>query len=291
MWIQAHITVPKSEAEAVEALLEELGALSVTLADAADEPMFEPPLGTTPLWHATRVTGLFPGETDLDSLRSKIDQALASSSVEVQIETLEDRDWERAWLERFRPMRFGRRLWVCPSGTSPDQPDAVVVQLDPGLAFGTGTHPTTALCLEWLDGADLEGRRVVDFGCGSGILAVAAARLGAARVTAVDHDPQALLATSANARNNGVETLVDIRGSGQTAPEPAEVVVANILANVLVELAPRLGATVAPSGTLVLSGVLAGQAEEVMAAYAATFDFEAPAHREGWVRLCGRRLA
>jgi ribosomal protein L11 methyltransferase len=292
VWIQAHVTTDKAHAEAVEALLEAFGALSITLADAADEPMFEPALGTTPLWRATRVTGLYAGGTDLDALQSAVTRALADAApgARLTLEALAERDWARVWLEGFRPMCFGRRLWVCPSGATAADPAAVVVHLDPGLAFGTGTHPTTALCLTWLDGSELAGRRVIDFGCGSGILAVAAARLGAEHVTALDHDPQALTATAANAAANEVADRIDVHGADLVGLAPAEVVVANILANVLIELAPTLTALVAPRGSLVLSGILIHQADAVMAAYAAAFDFDAPAVLDDWVRLSGQRI-
>jgi ribosomal protein L11 methyltransferase len=290
MWLQAHVTVEKDRAPLLELLLEQLGALSVTLEDAADEPMFEPPPGATPLWQATRVTGLFPGDTDADALRADLEHALAAgAAAQVALEVLEDRAWERAWLERFRPMRFGRRLWVCPSGQTVDAPDAVVVRLDPGLAFGTGTHPTTALCLEWLDGAELAGRRVIDFGCGSGILGIAAARLGAARVVALDHDPQALLATRANAAANAVAEQLETRHSSEPPPPAADIVIANILANVLLDLRRDLSALVLPGGQLVLSGILREQAPAVAAAYAEDFALEPPVARDEWVRLDGRR--
>jgi ribosomal protein L11 methyltransferase len=293
MWIQAHITVGKDVAADAEALLEAAGALSVTLADAADEPMFEPPPGATPLWQATRVTGLFEADRDLDALRTALERGLAevTAGARVQCETLVDRDWERVWLERFRPTRFGHHLWVCPGGSGTDDPEATVIRLDPGLAFGTGTHPTTALCLEWLDAAELGGRRVIDFGCGSGILGVAAALRGAAVVVAIDHDPQALTATESNALRNGVLDRFSVQREAPDALQPADVVLANILANVLVELAPRLAGLVLPGGRLVLSGILAGQVEAVAEAYADRFRFAAPQFREDWALLHGERFA
>ncbi len=289
MWLQARITAPQAQAPLLELLLEQFGALSVTFEDAADQPMFEPAPGATPLWQSTRVTGLFAGDTDADALRAELGRALPDGARDIALEVLEDRAWERAWLERFHPMRFGERLWVCPTGQEPPTPDAVVVRLDPGLAFGTGTHPTTALCLEWLDGAALADRRVIDFGCGSGILAIAAARLGARQVLAVDHDPQAVTATAANARLNAVADRVQAVHSSDFRAEPVDIVLANILANVLVELAAPLAALVAPGGQLVLSGILEAQAGTVAAAYAQRFRLEAPFTRDEWVRLSGRR--
>ncbi len=288
-WLQAHLTVARTRAEAAEVLFERLGALSVTLADAGDEPMLEPAPGETPVWSRTRVTALFEAGRDPDALRRSLQENLPEAAATLELETLEDRPWERAWLDHFRPLRFGRRLWIRPAGQQVEAPEAVVLELDPGLAFGTGTHPTTALCLEWLDGADLAGRRVIDYGCGSGILGIAALKLGAAEVTAVDHDPQALLATAENARRNGVAERLRTCTPETLEAAPADLVLANILANVLVELAPRLSALAAPGGDLVLSGILADQASAVRAAYAPAFRFRPDAVREGWVRLHGSR--
>jgi ribosomal protein L11 methyltransferase len=288
MWLQLHLTVDQSRAPLVELLFEQLGAVAVTLGDAGDEPMLEPGPGEMPLWQATRVTGLFDGETDADSVRSAIDQGLATDvSRHLSVERLAERDWERAWLDRFRPMRFGRRLWIRPSGHTVDQPDAAIIDLDPGLAFGTGTHPTTALCLAWLDAQDLSGKTVLDFGCGSGVLGIAALKLGAARVIAVDHDPQALLATRDNARRNDVADRIDVLASDDLEDPRADVVVANILANVLVDLAPVIGARVADGGRLALSGILEAQANAVEKAYARRFGFADRQTRDGWVLLDG----
>jgi ribosomal protein L11 methyltransferase len=289
-WLQLHLTVDRAQAPLIELLLEGLGAVAVTLGDAGDEPMLEPAPGTTPLWQATRVTGLFEGSRDADDLRSRIEQSLATDiGRHVTIERLAEQDWERAWLERFQPMQFGKRLWVRPSGFDIEQPDAVVVDLDPGLAFGTGTHPTTALCLRWLDGATPLEERVIDFGCGSGILAIAALKLGAEHVIGIDHDPQALLATRSNAERNGVADRIDILGTEAYDGKPAGLVIANILANVLIELAGSIGALVAPGGRLALSGILADQAEAVVRAYADRFDFADPVCEDGWVLLAALR--
>jgi len=283
-WLQLHLTVDKARAAEAEALMEELGALSVTLTDAEDEPMLEPPPGETPVWTRTRVTGLFPDDTETTALRRQLESTLGA---EVFLEPLEDQPWERTWLDHFRPMRFGDRLWICPSGQEVEAEEAVVVELDPGLAFGTGTHPTTALCLQWLDGADLEGRRVVDYGCGSGILGIAALKLGAAEVIAVDHDPQALAATRENARRNGVVERLRTLAPDEPLPGGADLLLANILANVLVELAPTLAPLLPAGGELVLSGILEEQAGEVARAYAPRFEFAPWSSLEGWVRLDG----
>lgn len=285
-WLQTHLTVTKEQAPLIELMLENLGALSVIMEDAADEPMLEPAPGETPLWSATRVTGLFEGDTDPEWLRSAISQSLDRElGGHLTLEVLEDREWERAWLDNFHPMRFGHRLWICPTGKSVDAADAVVVSLDPGLAFGTGTHPTTALCLQWLDGADLAGKQVIDFGCGSGILAIAALKLGAERVIAVDHDPQAILATESNARLNGVFDRLECVISHDFQPQAADVVLANILANVLIELTPQIESLVNPGGRLVMSGILREQAADVAAAYAGQFHLDPPVDKEAWVRL------
>jgi ribosomal protein L11 methyltransferase len=287
-WLQLHLTVDKSQAALIEHLLETLGAVAVSLGDAGDEPMLEPGPGETPLWQATRITGLFDGNTDADALRSRIEQALtAHIGRSLRLERLAERDWERVWLDQFKPMRFGRRLWIRPSGSTIEADDAVVVDLDPGLAFGTGTHPTTALCLTWLDGSDVRGKRVIDFGCGSGVLAIAALRLGAAHAVAIDHDPQALIATTDNAARNGVRDRLTVVGSEEVPGDRAAVVVANILANVLVDLAPTISSLVEPGGQLVLSGILADQADDVMQAYAGSVKFAPRIERDGWVLLHG----
>lgn len=276
----------------VEEALLRLGACSVTLADAADDPVLEPGPGETPLWSRTRITGLFAGGTDMDILRAALQNDLGLDALPAhRVETLEDRAWEREWLKDFGPMRFGRRLWICPTGDDVDAAGAVVVRLDPGLAFGTGTHPTTALCLEWLDGLDLRGRTVLDYGCGSGVLAIAAMKLGAASATGVDIDPQALVATRRNAADNGVE--VGVSRPGEPIEGRYDVVVANILAGPLVEFADSITSRLAGGGMLALSGVLCEQACDVRAAYDPWIEFDEPVFREQdgqtWSRLTGRR--
>ncbi len=292
MWLQAHLTVDKSRAPLIELLFENLGAEAVSLGDAGDEPMLEPGPGETPLWQATRVSGLFAGDTDADALRSALNQALAADvGRSLALERLEDRDWERAWMERFAPMRFGERLWIRPSGSEVAQPDAVIIDLDPGLAFGTGTHPTTALCLEWLDRHQVRGTRVIDFGCGSGVLAIAALRLGAAQAIAVDHDPQALLATRDNAARNGVADRLRVQHSDAVDVAPADLVLANILANILIEQAATLCGLLRPGGRLVLSGILREQQAAVVQAYAQQVDFHPGETKDDWVLLAGSKHA
>jgi ribosomal protein L11 methyltransferase len=290
MWRQLAITVDESLAEPVSDLLSNLGAVSVSFEDAGDQPLFEPKPGETPVWRQTKVIGLFDADADTDRIRNSVANQFGERVLQYQLEDLEDRVWERAWLDHFQPMRFGQRLWICPTGFEPPEPGAVNVVLDPGLAFGTGTHPTTALCLEWLDGQDLAGKTVIDYGCGSGVLAVAALKLGAAKAYGVDIDPQALTASDENARKNGVEDRLVLGYPRELAAVRADVLVANILATPLIELAAEISEKVRPRGSLALSGILATQVENVRAAYASQFDFFPPVIREEWALLTGAKL-
>lgn len=290
-WLQLEIRAENLEPEAVENALLEAGALSITIGDAGDDPILEPAAGEIPMWDAPRITGLFEADTDMDAVEATLLARLETDRLPPhRIIPLEDRAWEREWLRDFHPMRFGKRLWVAPGGIPGEAEGAVVVELDPGLAFGTGTHPTTALCLEWLDGAILSGRTVVDYGCGSGILSVAAACLGADRVIAVDHDPQALEATKANARRNDVAERIRTFLPDDCPDLTAPVVLANILAGPLVSLAPVLIGHVAAGGRLILSGLLESQTDELIRAYRPAIEFEAPVVRDEWARLAGRRI-
>lgn len=268
------------------------GAQSVTQVDAADDPVLEPAPGEAPLWPRTRTIGIFAQGADLAPVIVALRETLPDGHAAiVTTADLEDQEWVRVWLRDWHPLRFGRRLWVSPRAKLAEitQPDAIVVALDPGLAFGTGTHPSTALCLDWLAAADLAGRELLDYGCGSGLLAIAALRLGAARATAVDIDPQALLATRENALANGVGDRLEARAGSAYAPRPHAIVVANILAGPLVALAPVLAASTAGGGTLVLAGLLPSHAAEVEAAYAPWFEWLPRVARDGWVRLEGRK--
>ncbi len=288
-WIQLHLTVEKRQAPLIERLLEKLGALSVTLGDAADEPLLEPAPGESPLWQKTRISGLFAEETDPDRLRNRIYEAVDHRiGQSLEWERLEDKQWERVWLENFKPMKFGRRLWICPDGQRPQDGNGIYIDLDPGLAFGTGTHPTTALCLGWLDTQQLMGARIVDYGCGSGILSIAALKLGAREVIAIDHDPQALDATRANGKKNGVLERLRIYHS-ESAPDigKVELVLANILAGTLIDLEPVLAGLILPNGRIILSGLLGEQVEAVSAVYAVDFDLLEPTCLENWVLLEG----
>jgi len=290
-WIQLSLDVPAGEdVSRYEDALLGAGALCVTLIDAADNPVLEPGPGETPLWEHIRAVGLFDAEADMNAAHQRLQLLLGAAELPgLSINPLEDRDWTRAWMDSFRPMRFGERLWVCPEGFEPPEPTAVNLRLDPGLAFGTGTHPTTALCLEWLDAHPPQGAAVIDYGCGSGILAVAAALLGAERILAVDNDPQALAATQENARKNGVSDRIIVCAPEALPEFQADVLLANILAGPLVALAPRFAGLLRTGGALVLSGILDSQAGTVAAAYADGFDMAPPAQREEWVRLDGLR--
>ena len=289
-WLQISCEAQRDGAHAVEDALLGAGALSVTLTDAGEEPVLEPAPGETPLWPRLRVTALYDVETDPLTILALL-SALPGGGPRpdtVVVERLEDRAWEREWLSRFRPMRFGERLWICPGGQAPPDNDAVTVQLDPGLAFGTGTHPTTGLCLEWLDAQLRPGATVLDYGCGSGILAIAALKLGARRAWAVDIEPQALEATAANSTLNVVSDDLWI-GSPDRLPEiEADVILANILARPLIELAPRFAAVLSNAGTAVLSGVLVEQREEIREAYAAHFLELDERVLDGWVCLVAK---
>lgn len=289
-WLQFSVTAPQAQAPLLELLFENLGALSVTFGDAADEPILEPDPGEQRLWSHTRVSALFGAERDAAALDAALRQALpAAIASSLSLERLGDRAWERAWMDGFHPMRFGDRLWVCPSGMQVDAADALVLDLDPGLAFGTGTHPTTALCLEWLDRHPPTGLEVLDYGCGSGILALAALRLGAVAAIGVDHDPQALEASWANARRNGLAERLRVYPPGDEPQVPADLVLANILAAPLIDLAAELARRVRPGGSILLSGILQEQAEAVADAYRPWFELAPPARRDEWVRIDGRR--
>ncbi len=299
------LTLPCTEAQQprYERALESVGALAVTLADAhADAPdeqaIFEPGVGQTPMWAELTLTALFEGGTSPELLLYALgaaDEDLDWS--QAAFREVEDQDWERAWMDQYVPLQFGERTWIVPWNQElPAQADtdaAAVVRLDPGLAFGSGTHPTTALCLQWLDelatqGA-LDGATVLDFGCGSGILALAALKLGAAQAIGVDNDPQALTATADNAQRNGVDDRMQVFLPQDEPVAVYPVVVANILASALVELADTLTARVAPGGRLAMSGILAGQEDEVIARYAGDFEQLQAQRMEDWMRVTGVR--
>ena len=286
-WIQIRLYATAKTANKLSNMLMGQGAQAVTYMDAQDNPVYEPLPGETKLWGETLVTGLFDAETDPAPIIAFF-QRHFGKQMPYKVEQLEDKDWVREWMDHFHPMQFGERLWICPSWRDVPDPNAVNVMLDPGLAFGTGTHPTTALCLQWLDGIDLAGKTVVDFGCGSGILAIAALKLGAARVIGIDIDPQAIQASRDNAERNGVaEQLELFLPEDQPKALQADILVANILAGPLRELAPLMNERVRPGGLLALSGVLETQAVELEQIYGQWFDMEPTAVREEWCRLSG----
>lgn len=293
-WLELSLTLRSDQQESVEAALDEVGALAVTLLDADadtsnENAILEPAVGETPLWSKIVLSALFEAAVDRNGLVHVLSELLPELVPEqFTFHEVADQDWTRVWMDQFKPMRFGKRLWIYPWNIEPPAGDEeVIVRLDPGLAFGTGTHPTTALCLEWLDRQDLQDKSIIDYGCGSGILAIAAALLGAARVIAIDNDPQALAASRDNAARNGVAGRIELELPEARAPAPADVLVANILAGPLHELAPLFAASLKPGGALALSGILLGQEAELCLRYAEWFDDLVVSTREDWVRIDG----
>jgi ribosomal protein L11 methyltransferase len=290
-WLQLRLDTNPDSVAALEDLMLATGAVAVTMEDNADQPVLEPAVGETPLWGQTRLTGLYPADADMAGVLQAFPAPLLQQANQ-RVEILEDKDWEREWMQHYQPMQFGQRLWVCPSWLAPPDPDAVNLLLDPGLAFGTGTHPTTALCLRELDGMQLHGQTVVDYGCGSGILAVAALKLGASRALGVDNDPQALVATLDNGlRNDLPPHCLPVALPGQVEQQvwdrQAEVVIANILAGPLIDLSDTLLRFLKPGGTLLLSGLLLSQADALCTHYADRIAIRVVDEQDGWVCLRG----
>ena len=298
-FLQLTLSLGAADPEPFEDVLLGVGASSITLEDAQDNPVLEPAPGTTPLWPQVKLKALFEADVSRDAILDALRAELGEEVPQAQFAIIEDRVWEREWLKDFKPMRFGNRLWICPGGQKPPDsgfpiPDSerpCIITLDPGLAFGTGTHPTTALCLEWLDANDVRGKRVIDYGCGSGILAIAALKLGAREVYAVDIDPQALLATKDNATLNAVQDRLRVGTVSELKGVQADVLLANILAEPLKELAPAFSELVVRGGRIVLSGVLTLQAQELAARYTPWFDIAPAAIRDDWARIDGARRA
>ncbi|HTT06585.1 MAG TPA: 50S ribosomal protein L11 methyltransferase [Steroidobacteraceae bacterium] len=283
-----------SAPEAEQACLAE-GALAVTLCDAVDEPVLEPLPGELRLWRRTRMQALFPAATADALLIVALAQRLDCPPGELEVRAVADRVWEREWLRDFHAMRFGERLWICPRHEQPGASGAVVVRLDPGLAFGTGTHPSTALCLQWLDElsrtqSGLIGCTVIDYGCGSGVLGLAALALGARRVHAFDIDPQALLATRENAEDNHVADQLRTYARAEDLPARCDVLLANILAPILKQRAAEFAGLLPAGSRLILAGLLAEESTEVATAFDQWFDMQRYAQRDGWVALSGTRL-
>lgn len=294
-WIQISVKTHQNTTHRVEDVLLSLGAASVTLKDAENQPILEPAPGETPLWDHAIVTGMFDSDNDAGHLTDALRQALGTECCDLSIENLEDQDWGRAWMDHYDAMRFGERLWVCPWHRDPPDPAAINLRLDPGLAFGTGTHPTTALCLRWLDANVHRQLHLLDYGCGSGILAIAALLLGVETADGVDIDDQALYASRENARANHVDERLALLLPPAFNRRPAEknsydIVVANILSGPLVDLAPILAGYVRPGGDIVLSGILSEQAKSVYDRYSAYFSMDGPVFDDGWVMLHGCRF-
>jgi ribosomal protein L11 methyltransferase len=290
-WIEFSLVAQRDSVERVERALDDVGALSVTLLDAEDHPILEPAAGETPVWPHVVVNALFDAAADQHGLFDALQLLIPWLTPEkITVREVADADWTRAWMDQFKPMKFGRRTFIYPWNIEPEEgDDAVIVRLDPGLAFGTGTHATTALCLQWLDGLDLAGKTVLDFGCGSGILAIAALKLGAARAIGIDNDPQALIASRDNAERNDVSDRLSLFAPEETPEIKADIVVANILASALIALEPVLANHSAAGAPIALSGILLGQEDEVVQAYVSDFDALAVAAQEDWVRVSGLR--
>ncbi len=290
-WQELTFDVSPSEVETLSEIFCEAGAVSVTFKDNAETPIYEPAADASDLWASTCVVGLFDAETDFDTVLARVQQAtLFSTLPPYRITELKEQQWERLWMDEFKPMRFGERLWICPTETTPPEPEALNIMLDPGLAFGTGTHPTTALCLEWIDQNDLDGKTVIDFGCGSGILAIGAAMSGATSIEAIDIDPQALLATNNNATQNHVAAKITTALPNECNKLSAvDCLLANILANPIMELADYFSTLVKHHGIIVLSGILSEQATEVISSYEKWFEFQPAVEKEGWIRLVAAR--
>jgi ribosomal protein L11 methyltransferase len=289
-WHQISVTTNENTAPKVADFFSDLGAVSVTYMDAEDEPVYEPAIGETKIWTQTQVVALYELTADPAKIRSQTLKRFQQDCLNYwEFEVIEDQAWERAWMEHYRPMKFADKLWVCPTGQEQREEGTVCLILDPGLAFGTGTHPTTALCLEWLASHDLCGKTVIDYGCGSGILAVAAVLLGAKIAYAVDIDPQAITATESNAEKNNVQDKIvcALPEKFKAANLKADVVLANILAKPLIEMSGKIAGLVNSGGDLVLSGILAEQAQSVVDGYQPYLTLDKCVQQEDWIRLTG----
>lgn len=288
-WQQLKVRANPQQLDDVESLLLAAGASAISLLDGQDQPVFQKEPGSTPLWDDTVVVALFDSAIDLKAQLYSL--ALEPAVLELGMpEALADQDWERSWIDRFQPQRFGRRLWICPSWQEPPDPDGVNLLLDPGLAFGTGNHATTALCLRWLDEHAPSELSIIDYGCGSGVLALAALKLGASSAMGVDNDPQALIATADNCRRNGISPeQLPCFLPHEFAPQRADLLLANILAEPLLELAPTLAALVRPGGRIVLSGLLVEQSESLRQGYKQWFNFDTDQQEQGWSLLAAIR--
>ena len=287
-WHQISVITQENLAPQLADFFSDLGAVSVTYMDAEDEPVYEPAIGETKIWSNTQVIALYELDADPERIKTQVYQQFNHEDLHSWVyEAIADQEWERAWMEYYKPMKFADRLWVCPTDQEQVESGTVCLTLDPGLAFGTGTHPTTALCLEWLASHELSAKTVIDYGCGSGILAVAAVLLGAKIAHAVDIDPQAITATESNALKNKVEDKIKTYLPEQFTPFQADIVLANILAKPLIDMAEQICALVVSGGSLVLSGILHEQAESVINAYQHEIIFSPLVQQEDWIRLEG----
>lgn len=288
-WHQLSVITDKNTASEISDFFSELGSVSITYMDAKDDPVYEPAIGETKIWDSTQVIALFEMNVEPEIIKTLLfsqfkDLPLSSWAEEI----IEDQVWERVWMEHYHPMKFGKNLWVCPTGQEKKEEGFVCLTLDPGLAFGTGTHPTTALCLEWLASHDMSNKIVIDYGCGSGILAVTVALLGAKEVYAIDIDPQAIITTKANAEKNNIQDKIKCYLPEQFSAFKVDIVLANILANPLCELSESISALLKPQGQLVLSGILNEQANLVIDTYKKlNIQLQTPVSQEDWCRLDG----
>ena len=289
-WLQFQFELATDDLDIVEQRLEALNCLSITLTDAEDNPIMGPAPGETPLWQKLSLLALFPESVDPDLLKYLFFDRLSAQVIGWRHKKLEDQDWVRAWMDDFKPMQFGDNLWICPSWTLPPNPLAVNLMLDPGLAFGSGTHPTTALCLEWLDANPPDNQSVIDYGCGSGILFLAALKLGARQVTGIDIDPQALQASKDNAQRNQIAAnLYHLQDADAADPEPVDLLMANILAQPLIILSSQISQLVRRTGSIILSGVLDEQADNVVQAYSPWLSITNRTSKQGWHLIEGSR--
>lgn len=277
------LRIQRNQTVACEIILEEQGAVSISLEDAEDTPVFVEQVGATPLWQYVSITALFTERLNLLDIQNRIEHAL-ESAIEINQREVQIQDWQTAWMQRFQPMQFGERLWVCPSWLTYPDPFAINIQLDPGMAFGTGTHDTTSLCLNWLTNYPLSGKTVIDFGCGSGILAIAAYFLGADKIFAIDHDAQAIEATKLNAAKNDIdESNFHTSLASQPPQKKCDVLIANILLTPLIQLAPTFSKVLLAEGKLILSGILIQQIRELETAYQPYFTFNTIHSKNEWL--------